>query len=588
MTCFGFLKDIPETLKSNLSNLKWGVKHWTGLSGSSKNSKRDTKGSGDEGRKTGGSDKTGGSGKSGGSESGGLQKSVLELYEERAQNLRVFTVGELKSATNNFSPELKIGEGGFGSVYRGYIKPVDGSAERKLVAVKKLNRNGLQGHKEWVAEVQLLGIADHPNVVKLIGYCAVDGERGIQRLLVYEFMPNRSLEDHLFNRLLPVLSWERRLQIALGTAQGLAYLHEELEVQVIFRDFKASNVLLDLDFRPRLSDFGLAREGPSAGRTHVTTAIVGTFGYAAPEYIRTGHLTAKSDVWSFGVVLYELLTGRRSMERNRPKNERKLLEWIKNYPVSSRKFQMIIDPRLGDHYSLPAAQAVAKLADSCLLKLSTKRPDMSKVVETLKQIIELSKGEDSQETVQAAKSESVGTEGRLDKVDVSNCEDGLPDNSRRKVTPMTGSGKENGRVFGRRRFIMMSQQNQQLQQHHQHLHQHQQQQQQEASHKQHEQEHPVQHKQRQQEPQGQQKPRQQEHEQQQQQEHHEQLEPKDQEQQENHEQLQQQAHHEQNEPKHQEQQLLYGHQKHELQPHQEHHTQQEQQQHQYQQEWMQE
>lgn len=142
MTCFGFLKDIPETLKSNLSNLKWGLKHSTGLSGSSKNSKRDTKGSVDEGRKTGGSDKTGGSGKSGGSESG--QKSVMELYEERGRNLRVFTVAELKSATNNFSPELKIGEGGFGSVYRGFIKPADGSAERKLVAVKKLNRDGLQ------------------------------------------------------------------------------------------------------------------------------------------------------------------------------------------------------------------------------------------------------------------------------------------------------------------------------------------------------------------------------------------------------------------------------------------------------------
>ncbi|CAN6486728.1 unnamed protein product [Victoria cruziana] len=574
MTCFGFLKDIPETLKSNLSNLKWGLKHSTGLSGSSKNSKRDTKGSVDEGRKTGGSDKTGGSGKSGGSESG--QKSVMELYEERGRNLRVFTVAELKSATNNFSPELKIGEGGFGSVYRGFIKPADGSAERKLVAVKKLNRDGLQGHKEWVAEVQLLGIADHPNVVKLIGYCAVDGERGIQRLLVYEFMPNRSLEDHLFNRRLPVLSWERRLQIALGTAQGLAYLHEELEVQVIFRDFKASNVLLDSGFRPRLSDFGLAREGPAAGRTHVTTAVVGTAGYAAPEYIRTGHLTAKSDVWSFGVVLYELLTGRRSMERGRPKNEQKLLEWIKSYPVNSRKFQMIIDPRLGNQYSFQAAQAVAKLADSCLSKLSKNRPDMSKVVETLKHIIENSNCEDSQETVQPAKSESVGSDESLEKDGVSGCKDSLPDNSRRKVTP-TEFRKANGHVFGRRRFVMMSQQHQQLQQHHQHLHQHQKQQQREANHEQlqsqHEQQkNQEQHKQRQQEPQQQHKQEQQEHEQQQQ-EHHELHEPNDQEQQKHHEQLQQQEHHEHNEPKQQdqhtqtqqEQQFLYDPQQHEKQ-----------------------
>ncbi|PRQ18518.1 putative protein kinase RLK-Pelle-RLCK-VIIa-2 family [Rosa chinensis] len=193
------------------------------------------------------------------------------------------------------------------------------------------------GHKEWLAEVQFLGVVNHPNLVKLLGYCSVDGERGIQRLLVYEYMPNRSLEDHLFSRALNPLPWITRLQIMLVAAQGLAYLHEgwkssyiywwTLSLQqlsiilmyfVIYQDFKSSNVLLDEDFKPKLSDFRLAREGPKGDRTHVSTAVVGTYGYAALEYVETGHLSIHSDLWSFGVVLYEILTGRRVLERHRP------------------------------------------------------------------------------------------------------------------------------------------------------------------------------------------------------------------------------------------------------------------------------
>uniref|UniRef100_A0A7C9EER4 Protein kinase domain-containing protein n=1 Tax=Opuntia streptacantha TaxID=393608 RepID=A0A7C9EER4_OPUST len=314
-------------------------------------------------------------------------RGISDLYEEKAPNLRVFSFSELRIATNDFNRLLKIGEGGFGSVYKGGITPVDGEGEPISVAIKKLNKDGFQGHKQWLAEVQFLGVVEHPNLVKLIGYCAVDGERGIQRLLVYEYMPNKSLEDHLFNRAYPALPWEKRMQIILGAAQGLAYLHEELEVQVIFRDFKTSNVLLDENFQAKLSDFGLAREGPAPGRTHVSTAVVGTHGYAAPDYIETGHLTAKSDVWSFGVVLYEMLTGRKSMERNRPKEEQTLLDWVKHFPVDSKRFSSIIDPRLENQYSLSAAREIAKLADSCLGKSQKDRPKMSQVVERLKQII---------------------------------------------------------------------------------------------------------------------------------------------------------------------------------------------------------
>ncbi|XP_044501770.1 probable serine/threonine-protein kinase PBL19 [Mangifera indica] len=326
-------------------------------------------------------------------------RGIPELYEEKALNLRVFSFSELKQATHDFNRLLKIGEGGFGSVYKGSITPADGKGDSIVVAIKKLNRDGLQGHKQWVAEVQFLGVVEHPNLVKLIGYCAVDGERGIQRLLVYEFMPNRSLEYHLFGRALPPLPWKTRLQIILGAAQGLAYLHEGLEVQVIFRDFKSSNVLLDENFLSKLSDFGLAREGPLAGRTHVSTAVVGTNGYAAPDYIETGHLTAKSDVWSFGVVLYEILTGRRSLERNRPKSEQNLLDWVKQYPVDSKKFGLIMDQRLeNDHSIINEARKIARLADSCLSKSARDRPKMSQVVEKLKQIVQTSEEVDSSPT----------------------------------------------------------------------------------------------------------------------------------------------------------------------------------------------
>uniref|UniRef100_A0A0E0M3U5 non-specific serine/threonine protein kinase n=1 Tax=Oryza punctata TaxID=4537 RepID=A0A0E0M3U5_ORYPU len=317
-------------------------------------------------------------------------RSISSLYEERGHGqLRDFDYDELQAATNGFSRVQKLGEGGFGSVYKGFVRSSDGKGgDRLAVAVKCLNQRGLQGHKQWLAEVQFLGVLEHPNLVKLLGYCAVDGERGPQRLLVYEYMPNKSLEDHLFVRAYPPLSWNRRLQIILGAAEGLAYLHEGLEVPVIYRDFKASNILLDKDFRAKLSDFGLAREGPTGANTHVSTAVVGTHGYAAPDYIETGHLTVKSDVWSFGVVLYEILTGRRTLDRHRPQGEQKLLEWVSQFAPDSRNFRMIMDPRLRGEYSVKAAREIAKLAESCLLKNAKERPTMSEVVDVLRRAVQ--------------------------------------------------------------------------------------------------------------------------------------------------------------------------------------------------------
>ncbi|XP_020571965.1 probable serine/threonine-protein kinase PBL19 [Phalaenopsis equestris] len=314
-------------------------------------------------------------------------RSIPIIFEEKCGDLRVFELSELRSATNDFSRELLIGEGGFGNVYKGFVRTVavEGRGDRVTVAVKVLNQKGWQGHKQWLAEVQFLGVLRHPNLVKLLGCCSEDGENDeIQRLLVYEYMPNKSLDDHLFNKAYPVLPWNLRLKIALGAAEGLAHLHEGLEIQIIHRDFKASNILLDNEFTPKLSDFGLAREGPTEDRTHVSTVVLGTRGYAAPDYVETGHLTTKSDVWSFGVVLYELLTGRRPLEKSRPANEQKLLEWVQQFPIESKRFNMIMDPRLKYQYSLKAAREVAKLANRCLAKRAKERPKISEVVDILK------------------------------------------------------------------------------------------------------------------------------------------------------------------------------------------------------------
>ncbi|KAL6126442.1 hypothetical protein ACLB2K_074491 [Fragaria x ananassa] len=313
------------------------------------------------------------------------------VMSQRHSNLREFTCAELKAATKNFSLSLMLGEGGFGGVYRGVIRSAQDPHKKIDIAVKQLSKRGLQaiGHKEWVTEVNVLGIVEHQNLVKLLGYCAEDDERGIQRLLIYEYMPNRSVQDHLSSRFQIALPWITRVKIAQDAARGLAYLHEEMEFQIIFRDFKSSNILLDEQWNAKLSDFGLARLGPSDGVSHVSTAVVGTVGYAAPEYIQTGHLTSKSDVWSYGIFLYELITGRRPVDRNRPKNEQKLLEWVRAHmSADSKKFQLIMDPRLEGKYSLKAAQKLAAVANRCLVRQPRSRPKMSEVLEMINRIVE--------------------------------------------------------------------------------------------------------------------------------------------------------------------------------------------------------
>ncbi|KAL5759570.1 hypothetical protein ACOSQ2_018408 [Xanthoceras sorbifolium] len=300
-------------------------------------------------------------------------------------NLKAFAFSELKNATRNFRPDSLLGEGGFGYVFKGWIdehtlapaKPGSGM----VVAVKKLKPEGFQGHKEWLTEVNYLGQLHHRNLVKLIGYC-LEGEN---RLLVYEFMPKGSLENHLFRRGLQPLAWAVRMKVAIGAARGLSFLHDA-KSQVIYRDFKASNILLDAEFNAKLSDFGLAKAGPTGDRTHVSTQVMGTHGYAAPEYVATGRLTAKSDVYSFGVVLLELLSGRCAVDKTKAGIEQSLVDWAKPYLSDKRKLFRIMDTKLGGQYPQKAAYTAATLALQCLNTEAKLRPRMSEVLVILEQL----------------------------------------------------------------------------------------------------------------------------------------------------------------------------------------------------------
>ncbi|KAL3533224.1 hypothetical protein ACH5RR_006745 [Cinchona calisaya] len=307
-----------------------------------------------------------------------ISKNVKDLRRNMVNsNVDMFTYEEMKLATKHFRPDQVLGEGGFGIVYKGVI---DGNVrpgyQTTRVAIKELDPEGLQGDREWLAEVNYLGQLRHPNLVKLIGFCCDDDHR----LLVYEYMVSGSLEKNLFTRVSATLTWSRRMKIALDAAKGLAFLHT---AKIIYRDFKTSNILLDADFNAKLSDFGLAKDGPMAGQTHVSTRVMGTYGYAAPEYVMTGHLTARSDVYGFGVVLLEMLIGRRAMDKSRPSREHNLVEWARPLLNHNKKLLRILDPRMEGQYSTKVAISVAKLAYQCLSQNPRGRPVMSEVVEIL-------------------------------------------------------------------------------------------------------------------------------------------------------------------------------------------------------------
>ncbi|EPS66157.1 hypothetical protein M569_08624 [Genlisea aurea] len=298
-------------------------------------------------------------------------------------DIEVFTHDEMKLATGSFRRSCVIGCGGFGSVYRGIIgDSVRPGFSTTQVAIKVLNPEGQQGDREWLAEVNYQGQLRHPNLVKLIGYCCESDHR----LLVYEYMASGCLEEHLFQKVNNNLTWQKRLKIAFDAAKGLAFLHD-LESPIIYRDFKSSNILLDEDFKAKLSDFGLARLGPTGDQTHVSTRVMGTYGYAAPEYLMTGHLTAKNDVYGFGVVLLEMLSGKRATDKNRPCKEHNLVKWARPLLKNNMKLLSILDPNVEGQYSTESLMKVAKLAYLCLSENPKVRPDMSQVLKKLEPIV---------------------------------------------------------------------------------------------------------------------------------------------------------------------------------------------------------
>ncbi|XP_062151682.1 probable serine/threonine-protein kinase PBL7 isoform X2 [Alnus glutinosa] len=283
-----------------------------------------------------------------------------------------FTYRELATATNNFRDESFIGQGGFGDVYKGKLE-----RNGQVVAIKKLDHSGLQGDPEFLVEVLMLSLMCHPNLVTLYGYCA----EGNQRLLVYEYMPLGSLEDHLHD--LPPekepLDWNTRMMIAAGAAEGLEFLHHQAKPPVILRDLKSSNILLGEGFHPKLSDFGLAKFGPSGDKSHVSTRVMGTQGYCAPEYATSGKLTMKSDIYSFGVVLLELITGRKALADGHG-HDRHLVEWARPILKDRSKFVQLADPVMRGQFSESVLKKAVDVAILCLQENANNRPSMQDVV----------------------------------------------------------------------------------------------------------------------------------------------------------------------------------------------------------------
>ncbi|CAN6817996.1 probable serine/threonine-protein kinase CST [Brassica napus] len=314
--------------------------------------------------------------------SGGIIGDSGLILESPA--LRVYSFQDLTTATRNFRSDSMLGQGGFGKVYRGWIDTKTLAPSKAgsgmIAAVKRLNSESVQGFAEWRSEVNFLGMLSHPNLVKLLGYCREDKEL----LLVYEFMPKGSLESHLFRRNEP-FPWDLRIKIVLSAARGLAFLHG-LQREVIYRDFKASNILLDSNFDAKLSDFGLAKLGPSQEKSHVTTRIMGTFGYAAPEYMATGHLYVKSDVYAFGVVLLEVMTGERAYNPRRPKGQENLVEWLRPELLRKHRVKHIMDQGIKGQYSSKVVAEMGRITLSCVSPDPKNRPHMKEVVDVLERI----------------------------------------------------------------------------------------------------------------------------------------------------------------------------------------------------------
>ncbi|KAL6998414.1 non-specific serine,threonine protein kinase [Sarracenia purpurea var. burkii] len=307
------------------------------------------------------------------------QKTATRSEEEIAtNNVRLFSYNSLRSATRDFHPSNRIGGGGFGVVYRGILR--DGT----LAAIKCLSAESKQGTNEFLTEVNMISNIRHPNLVELIGCCV----EGSHRILVYEYLENNSLANALLgskgNRF--ALDWPHRAAICMGVASGLAFLHEETKPHIVHRDIKASNILLDGDFHPKIGDFGLAKLFPD-NVTHISTRVAGTVGYLAPEYALFGQLTKKADVYSFGVLVLETISGRSSSKAAFGDDLLVLVEWTWKLREEGKLLE-IVDPDLAKYPENEALRFI-KVALFCTQAASHQRPDMNQVVAMLSKEVTL-------------------------------------------------------------------------------------------------------------------------------------------------------------------------------------------------------
>ncbi|XP_015058228.1 receptor protein kinase TMK1 [Solanum pennellii] len=301
----------------------------------------------------------------------------------------VISIQVLKNVTNNFSEDNILGRGGFGTVYRGELH--DGTK----IAVKRME-NGIitgKGLAEFKSEIAVLTKVRHRHLVGLLGYC-LDGN---EKLLVYEYMPQGTLSSHLFDWAeegLKPLEWTKRLTIALDVARGVEYLHSLAHQSFIHRDLKPSNILLGDDMRAKVADFGLVRLAPE-GKGSIETRIAGTFGYLAPEYAVTGRVTTKVDVFSFGVILMELITGRKALDESQPEESMHLVTWFRRMHLNKDTFRKAIDPAINvSEETLASISTVAELAGHCSAREPYQRPDMGHAVNVLSSLVELWKPSD--------------------------------------------------------------------------------------------------------------------------------------------------------------------------------------------------
>ncbi|KAJ7554931.1 hypothetical protein O6H91_05G015700 [Diphasiastrum complanatum] len=287
---------------------------------------------------------------------------------------RIFTLKELSTATNNFNYDNKLGEGGFGSVYWGQIW--DGSQ----IAVKRLKVFTTTNEMAFAIEVEILGRVKHKNLLSLRGYCA----EGQERLIVYDYMPNLSLLSHLHGQqsVEGLLNWKRRMNVAIGSAEGIEYLHHYATPHIIHRDIKASNVLLDSNFEAQVADFGFAKFIPD-GVTHVTTRVKGTLGYLAPEYAMWGKVSESCDVYSFGILLLELISGKKPIEKIGPGRKRTIVEWAAPLVYQERLREMV-DPKLEENFDEEELRKVVHVATLCAQNSPENRPTIREVVLLLK------------------------------------------------------------------------------------------------------------------------------------------------------------------------------------------------------------